>query len=154
MSFSAFQVIKNNLTGVWIASSSWAVSNQIISLPDIKKIGTVIGFINKLDTLDLLTPYTQELFTKLSEERANMPPQEQKPGNPDNPCPQCWNLSPANISLVTDSAVQRVAFSVYAAVYSAAQALHKMLECTSIACNWESNTKIYPWKVKIIITHM
>lgn len=139
---------------MWIGSSSWAISNQITSLPGIQEIGTIIGFIDKMDNLDLLTPYTQELLTKLSEERAKTPPQEKKPGNPDNPCPQCWNLSPANISLVTDSAVKRIAFSVYAAVYTAAQALHNMLKCTSNRCDWQSNTKIYPWKVIITLTHL
>uniref|UniRef100_A0A3Q3ANC4 Taste receptor type 1 member 3 n=1 Tax=Kryptolebias marmoratus TaxID=37003 RepID=A0A3Q3ANC4_KRYMA len=142
------EVIKRKIQRVWIASSSWAIHYRVTSLPGIKDIGTVIGFIDKLETLDLLTPYTQVLLAKLSEERQKTPPQKRKPGNPDNPCPQCWNLSPANISLVTDSAVRRIAFAVYAAVYSAAQALHIMLECTSSTCKWVPNTtKIYPWKL-------
>ncbi|XP_041836839.1 taste receptor type 1 member 3 [Melanotaenia boesemani] len=141
------QVIRRNVTGVWIASTSWASHQRVASLPNIHTIGTIIGFIDKTDTLDLLTSYTEKLFTKMSKERANMSPAPLKPGNPNNPCPQCWNLSPDNISLVTDLAVQRSAFSVYAAVYSAAHALHNLLECNSVACKWESNTKIYPWKL-------
>uniref|UniRef100_A0A3Q2VY19 Taste receptor type 1 member 3 n=1 Tax=Haplochromis burtoni TaxID=8153 RepID=A0A3Q2VY19_HAPBU len=44
-------------------------------------------------------------------------------------------------------AVQTSAFSVYAAVYSVAQALHNLLECNSTACKWGSGSKIYPWKL-------
>ncbi|KAM4588361.1 taste receptor type 1 member 3 [Odontesthes bonariensis] len=141
------EVIKSNLTGVWLASTSWSISKRVTSLPNIHKIGTIIGFIDKTDTLDLLTPYINVLFQKLSEERANTSPPALKPGNPSNPCSQCWNLSPGNISLVTNPAVIRTAFSVYAAVYTAAQALHNLLECSSVACKWEPNTKVYPWKL-------
>ncbi|XP_036007836.1 taste receptor type 1 member 3 [Fundulus heteroclitus] len=141
------QVIKNNLTGVWIASSSWAIQNQLINLPNIKNVGTIIGFVDKLDTLDLLTNYTEALFTKISQEKENKHNTVQSPGYPDNPCPQCWNLSPANVTLVNDRGVRRLGFAVYSAVYSAAQAIHTLLDCNSAACNWEPDKKIYPWKV-------
>ncbi|MEQ2281536.1 hypothetical protein AMECASPLE_031485 [Ameca splendens] len=83
----------------------------------------------------------------MSQETENMPPPAQTSGDPDNPCPQCWNLSPANITLVNDLGVKRLGFAVYSAVYSAAQALHKLLECNSAVCKWGPNTKIYPWKL-------
>lgn len=98
-------------------------------------------------SLDLLTNYTQELLIKLSEENVLTSPPVPTSDSPINPCSQCWNLSPANISLVTEPAVQRTAFSVYAAVYSVAQALHNMLGCNSVACMLGPETKIYPWKV-------
>ncbi|XP_069546688.1 taste receptor type 1 member 3 [Brachyistius frenatus] len=141
------EVIRQNLTGVWIGSTSWAINNRVTSLPNIATVGTIIGFTDNIQNLNLLTAYVQELFSKLSEERANTSPQVQPPGNPNNPCPQCWNLSPANLSLVEDPAVQRTAFSVYAAVYCAAQALHNLLECSTTSCNWGPETKIYPWKL-------
>uniref|UniRef100_A0A3P9CAH7 Taste receptor type 1 member 3 n=1 Tax=Maylandia zebra TaxID=106582 RepID=A0A3P9CAH7_9CICH len=49
--------------------------------------------------------------------------------------------------VVEAPAVQTSAFSVYAAVYSVAQALHNLLECNSTACKWGSGSKIYPWKL-------
>ncbi len=134
------------MTGVWIASTSWAIHHQLTHLPNIQTVGTIIAFTDKTQTLDLLTPYTQELFMKLSEENAKTYPKA-KSGNPDNPCPQCWNFSAANISLVEDPAVKSTAFSVYAAIYSVAQALHNLLGCNSTACVQRSETKIYPWKV-------
>uniref|UniRef100_UPI0037E7B6BB taste receptor type 1 member 3 n=1 Tax=Semicossyphus pulcher TaxID=241346 RepID=UPI0037E7B6BB len=143
------EVIRRNVTGVWIASTSWAIHYLLTSLPNIQSVGTIIGFTDDTQTLDLLTPYTQKLFTKLSEERARTPPPTPppKPGNPDNPCPLCWSLSPANISLVEDPVVKRSAFGVYAAIYSATQALHNLLECNSTSCMTGADTKIYPWKL-------
>ncbi|XP_038553547.1 taste receptor type 1 member 3 [Micropterus salmoides] len=139
------EVIRRNVTGVWIASTSWALSQQLTSLPNIETIGTIIAFTVKTQTVDLLPAYTEELFIKLSEEK--MSPPAPQSGNPVDPCPQCWNLSSANISLVTNPAVKRTAFSVYAAIYAVAQALHNMLGCNSTACMQGSETKIYPWKL-------
>ncbi|KAM4613742.1 taste receptor type 1 member 3 [Polymixia lowei] len=143
------EVIRRNLTGVWVASTAWTFDNQVISLPNIHTVGTVIGFTYNTQTLPQLISYTHELFTKLSEERIKKSPLAPKSGSaylPD-PCPQCVNLSPANISLVTDDAVQRTAFSVYAAIYSVAQALHDMLGCNGTGCMWGADSKIYPWQL-------
>ncbi|XP_003459628.1 taste receptor type 1 member 3-like [Oreochromis niloticus] len=141
------EVIRSNLTAVWIASTSWTIHAQVTSLPDIDKIGTVIGFLDKIGTLGLFTDYAMELFKKLSADRAKTSTLTTNLNHPNNRCPQCWNLSPDNISIVQAPAVQRSAFSVYAAVYSVAQALHNLLECNSTACKWGSGSKIYPWKL-------
>ncbi|XP_059185839.1 taste receptor type 1 member 3 [Centropristis striata] len=142
------EVIRNNVTAVWIASTSWALNNLLTSLHNIQSVGTIIGFIDKVQNLDQLVPFILELFTKLREERGNTPPPASESIiDPDNPCPQCWNLSPDNMSLVTDEAVKRTAFSVYAAVYSVAQALHTLLGCNETACILGSETKVYPWEL-------
>ncbi|XP_056294162.1 taste receptor type 1 member 3 [Pseudoliparis swirei] len=142
------EVIRRNVTAVWIGSTSWIISARLTALPNIQTVGTIIGFMDKTQDLDLLTAYTQELFTKLSEERANTtPPAQRSTGFPVNPCPQCWNLSPANLSLVTGSGVKHTSFSVYAAIYSVAQALHNLLGCNSTACVQGPKTKILPWKL-------
>ncbi|XP_029005495.1 taste receptor type 1 member 3 [Betta splendens] len=143
------EVIKRNVTGVWIASTSWSLSNQLTSIPNIQSVGTIIGFTDRTQRLPLLTPYSQALFSKISQESASNapPPAPSGPGSPTDPCPQCRYLSTANMSLMNDPAVQRTAFSVYAAVRTAAQALHNMLGCNGSACMWSSETKIYPWKL-------
>ncbi|XP_029288187.1 taste receptor type 1 member 3 [Cottoperca gobio] len=140
------EVIRRNIRAVWIASTSWSIINGVTSLPNIQTIGTIIGFTDQTKTLDLFTLYTQVLFTKLSKERANTsPPAQKSKGDFDNPCPQCWNLSSANITSVINPAVKRNAFSVYAAIYIVAQALHNLLGCNSTACM--QKTKIYPWEL-------
>ncbi|XP_068598905.1 taste receptor type 1 member 3 [Brachionichthys hirsutus] len=148
------EVIRRNVTGVWIGSTSWAIHTRISSLPNIEKVGTIIGFTDKLQTLDLLTAYTQQLLVKISAERDHASPPALNASNPPNPCPQCWNLSPANISLVTEPGLQRTAFSVYAAIYSVAQALHNELGCDSSACLQGPGAKIYPWKLLEALRNM
>uniref|UniRef100_A0A671VZM8 Taste receptor type 1 member 3 n=1 Tax=Sparus aurata TaxID=8175 RepID=A0A671VZM8_SPAAU len=134
------EIIRRNVTGVWIGSTSWSIHTQITSIPDIQKVGTIIGFTDRTQTLDMLTNYTRELFSKLSEDRS-------PPPDPLNPCPQCWSFSSKNITLVTKPVLQRTAFSVYAAIYSVAQALHNLLGCSATACERGPDTKIYPWKL-------
>uniref|UniRef100_A0A665UPG3 Taste receptor type 1 member 3 n=1 Tax=Echeneis naucrates TaxID=173247 RepID=A0A665UPG3_ECHNA len=141
------EVIRRNLTGVWIASTAWAINSRLTSLPNIQKVGTIIGFIDKIEKLNLLNLYTKKLFNQISKEGMKMSHPTTMYGNPSNPCSQCLNLTPDNITLVTNAAVQSSAFAVYAAIYSVAQALHNMLECNSTACKWGPQTKIYPWQL-------
>uniref|UniRef100_A0A8C6T5U0 Taste receptor type 1 member 3 n=1 Tax=Neogobius melanostomus TaxID=47308 RepID=A0A8C6T5U0_9GOBI len=148
------EVIKNNMTGVWIGSTSWVNSRKLTSLPGMNNIGTIIGFTDKTQNVELLTDYTRTLLTKISEERKNV---KQPPNNydPSDPCPQCWSLSPANVSIVEDAAVQRQAFSVYAAVYCVAEALHQLLHCNNTVCDWKpGTTKVYPWMLMQVLKHI
>lgn len=135
------------MTGVWIGSTSWTIHSQLTSLPNIESVGTIIGFTDRTQTLDLLTPYIEVLFAKMSKESARKSVPASDSSSFLNPCPLCWNLSPANITLVTEPVLQRTAFSVYAAIYSVAQALHNFLGCNSTSCDYGRGTKIYPWKV-------
>lgn len=141
------EVIRKNMSGVWIGSTSWSIHNRLTGLPNISNVGTIIAFTDRTQTLDLLEAYTKKLFNKLGEERKKASPKIPEHNNPHDPCPQCWNLSFENISLVTDPAVQRGAFSVYAAIYSVAQALHNLLGCNSTVCALLPETKIYPWRL-------
>ncbi|TKS71258.1 Taste receptor type 1 member 3 [Collichthys lucidus] len=141
------KVIRRNVTGVWIGSTSWAIHNGLTSLAGMNKIGTIIGFTDKTQDLKQLRDYVEVLFAKVREKNANTSPPASMSSSRYNPCPLCWNLSEDNITLVTDPAVERSAFSVYAATYSAAQALHNLLGCNSTTCSHGRETKIYPWKV-------
>lgn len=144
---SNFQVIRRNVTAVWIGSTSWAIHSRLTSLPNIQSVGTIIGFTDKMQILGLLTPYVEALLAKMSEENVHKSTLASESSTFLNPCPQCWNLSPANITLVTKPVLQRTAFAVYAAIYSVAQALHNFLGCNSTSCDYGPGTKIYPWKV-------
>lgn len=102
-----------------------------------------------MQMLDLLTPYVEALLAKISKENAHKSAPTSDSSTFLNPCPQCWNLSPANITLVTKPVLQRTAFAVYAAIYSVAQALHNFLGCNTTYCDYGLGTKIYPWKVTL-----
>uniref|UniRef100_A0A3P8ZY35 Taste receptor type 1 member 3 n=1 Tax=Esox lucius TaxID=8010 RepID=A0A3P8ZY35_ESOLU len=143
------EVIKRNLKAVWLASDNWALQTDVSSLPNIHTVGTIIGFTVQSPDLDLLTPYTMELFTRIREESASQPP----PGPDADPtfmmqqCPECWNLSPDNMSLVTKPVLQRTAFSIYAAIYCVAHALHNVLECNANSCLRGKKSQVYPWQL-------
>lgn len=144
------QVIRRNMTGVWLASTAWAVHSSIITLPGIQTIGTVLGFADMTQSIGLLGPYVQQLFTNMEQERLRMQITSPDPNvSPlENPCPDCWNLSPANVSIVETELVRRTAFSVYSAVYSVAQGLHNMLDCNASTCTKDYRKEtIYPWQV-------
>ncbi|KAM8916512.1 LOW QUALITY PROTEIN: taste receptor type 1 member 3, partial [Spinachia spinachia] len=136
------EVIKRKVTAVWIGSTSWSMDHRLTSLPGIEGVGTIIGFIEKTKPLDLLPNYTRQLLTKLSKEGVR-----HKSNDLKDPCPQCWNLSTADITLVTQPSVKQQAFSVYAAIYSVAQALRNLLQCNSTACIYGPETQILPWKL-------
>ncbi len=143
----SYQVIKRNMTGVWVASTAWALDDVVSTLPGINSIGTVLAFADVTRPLDLFTPYIRELFTKMEE--------MQKPQQPDteislldNPCTRCSYLSRANVSMVEIKLVQRSAFSVYTAVYCVAHALHDLLGCNATHCALNPKTDdVYPWQV-------
>ncbi|XP_060714745.1 taste receptor type 1 member 3 [Tachysurus vachellii] len=144
------EVIRRNMTGVWLASTAWAVHSSIVTLPGIQTIGTVLGFTDMSQPVSLLSPYVQQLFTNMEQERLRMhTTQPNADVSPlENPCPDCWSLSPANVSIVQTELVRRTAFSVYSAVYSVAYAMHNMLGCNSSMCTrYYKKDTIYPWQL-------
>ncbi|XP_030634149.1 LOW QUALITY PROTEIN: taste receptor type 1 member 3 [Chanos chanos] len=144
------EVIRRNMTGIWVASTAWALHNSMTALPNIHTVGTILAFADMTQRLGHFSSYMRELFTKIEEERLQSQSTEQvAESSPlDNPCPDCWQLSPDNMSLVEVPMVQRTAFSVYAAIYSIAQALHDMLGCNTTSCPAKTkHTKIYPWQL-------
>lgn len=141
------EVIKRNITAVWVASTAWSLNDGVSTLPGISSIGTVLAFADITRPLDLFTPYIRELFTKI--EGMAIPQQPDADISPlDNPCPRCSYVSQANVSMVEVDLVQRSAFSVYAAVYCAAYALHDLLGCNATSCTRNpKRDNVYPWQL-------
>ncbi|KAJ7999059.1 hypothetical protein DPEC_G00211470 [Dallia pectoralis] len=142
------EVIKRKVKAVWLASDDWALQPDVSSLPDIQTVGTIIGFTAQNQNLTLLTPYMRVLLSRIREEALNRPAAGPKtdPALMMAQCPECWNLSPDNMSLVTEPRVQMTAFSIYAAIYSVAHALHKLLMCDANSCQRDIRSPIYPWQ--------
>ncbi|XP_048879134.1 taste receptor type 1 member 3 [Brienomyrus brachyistius] len=151
------EVIKRNMVAVWVASSAWSLDNLVYELPNINRIGTVLGFTENTQMLTSLTSYARVLLTRLGKERGNgLRIESDKSGysHLEDPCPDCWNLSQDNISIVTQPVVQRKAFSVYLAVYSAAHALHQVLGCNTTSCQKGADSKVYPWQLLEVLKNM
>ncbi|XP_030231223.1 taste receptor type 1 member 3 [Gadus morhua] len=138
------EVMKRNMTAVWIASTAWALDSTLTNMDNMHTIGTIIGLADNTGALPLFASYAEELFTKISQTTDDPEPTQGATHSKD-PCPQCANLSPANLSLATNTYIQHSGFSVYAAVYTAAHALHTLLNCDVSSCTWTEDSKVYPW---------
>ena len=137
------------MTAVWIASSAWALDFTMTNMENIDTIGTVIGLADKTTALPMFASYAEELFTKISQSKDDPEP-TQGPTHANDPCPECHHLSLANMSLATNTYIQHSGFSVYAAVYTAAHALHTLLNCSVSNCTWTEDSKVYPWEVNLV----
>ncbi|XP_031422953.1 taste receptor type 1 member 3 [Clupea harengus] len=143
------EVIRKNMTLVWVGSTAWGLHKGVAMLPNIHTVGTILAFADTSHPLALLNPYFRALFSKIQQERLSQSSLKPSANIPSmgNPCPSCWHISPDNMSLVEDTLLQRTAFSVYAAVKSVAHALHNMLGCNATMCPQQSSYKIYPWQL-------
>ncbi|XP_051769379.1 taste receptor type 1 member 3 isoform X1 [Ctenopharyngodon idella] len=141
------EVIKRNITAVWVASTGWSLNDGVFTLPGINSIGTVLAFADITRPLRLFSPYIHELLKKMEE--TQIPQEPDTEISPlDNPCPSCSYLSQANMSMVEVKLVQRSAFSVYTAIYCVAYALHDLLGCNATSCALNPKTdKVYPWQL-------
>ncbi|XP_062400348.1 taste receptor type 1 member 3 [Sardina pilchardus] len=146
------EVILQNMTSVWVGSTAWALHNDVATLPGINTVGTILAFADMSHPLGQLKPYFQALFSQI--QRQPSPNGSLDIPSMDNPCPACWHLSPDNMSLIEDSLLQRNAFSVYAAVYSVAHALHSLLGCNATTCPQQSRYDIYPWQLLEVLKNV
>ncbi|XP_044133498.1 taste receptor type 1 member 3-like [Bufo gargarizans] len=126
------EVIVRNMTRVWIGSASWVLSQSILSLPGIERVGTIIGFFPNAHTV---LGFDEFLRTTISQYLQQV-----------NGGYQSIALDPDKIPIMLNPLTALHAHSVYTAVYAVAYALHKLLNCTSVKCNKE-DSKIYAWKL-------
>ncbi|KAM4704372.1 taste receptor type 1 member 3 [Rhinophrynus dorsalis] len=130
------EVIKRNMTRVWIGSASWVLSESVLSLPGIEHIGTVIGFFPTAHTVlgfdrylrDVISEmYTLPLFHQLQLDNSS-------------------GASEDKMHVLLNPLTELHAQHVYKAVYAVAHALHNLLNCDTEKCN-EEDFLIYPWKL-------
>nr|XP_055023068.1 taste receptor type 1 member 1-like [Misgurnus anguillicaudatus] len=138
--------ITNNIRDkVWIASETWSMNQQLPKEPGIEKIGTIIGITERFLSLpgfnDFIykTKETTEVYSNDNTESEI----HTKTCNQD--CDNC--------SLVTAEEIinedPTFSFAIYAAIYTIAHALHKVLHCNMNQCN--KNTTVKPYMVSQIL---
>ncbi|KAM9299628.1 taste receptor type 1 member 3 [Gastrophryne carolinensis] len=136
------EVIMRNMTKVWIGSASWILSDDILTLPGIERIGTVIGFFPSIHKVLGFEDFLRNVISQMYQKESDMKASSLKisDGFPD------IVLEPDTISTILHPLTALHAQSVYTAVYSMAHALHRLLNCTSVECN-RQDPNIYPWKL-------
>ncbi|XP_063291685.1 taste receptor type 1 member 3-like [Pelobates fuscus] len=139
------EVIMRNMTQVWIASASWVLSQSILSMPGIERIGTVIGFFPRVQTIPGFDIFVKNTISKIY---ANQLSSQSTSTNTvgSNADYQGLHFQVDQIPIILNPLTELNAQSVYTAVYAVAYALHNLLNCNSVKCNKE-NATIYPWSL-------
>nr|BBE15823.1 taste type 1 receptor 2 tandem duplicate a-2 [Cyprinus carpio] len=131
--------IANNIEDkVWIASHAWALNQQLPREPGIEKIGTVIGITDRLLSLPGFNEfvYKARATTDVGYDVAEG---EVKSKTCNQVCHYCSLLTAEEIINENPS----LSFGIYAAIYTIAHALHKVLQCDIIEC--QKNTMAKPY---------
>ncbi|XP_059379015.1 taste receptor type 1 member 1-like [Carassius carassius] len=127
--------IANNIQDkVWIASHTWALNQQIPREPGIEKIGTIIGITDRL----LSFPGFNEFVYK-DRGTIDIGHDEVKSKTCNQVCHYCSLLTAEEIINENPS----FSFGIYAAIYTIAHALHKVLQCDISEC--QKNTMAKPY---------
>ncbi|KAI7789906.1 taste receptor type 1 member 1-like [Triplophysa rosa] len=130
--------IANNVRDkVWIASQTWSMSQQLPREPGIKKIGTVIGITERLLSLPGFDKFIYKLkATTNKDNNSNVLVQ----GNICNQeCKESASLTAKEI--INENPT--FSFAIYAAIYTIAHALHKVLQCDPDECRKNTTFKPY-----------
>ncbi|KAM4652115.1 taste receptor type 1 member 2-like [Discoglossus pictus] len=134
----------NILRKIWIAPETWSVSKNIYDLPNINRLGVVLGIATKYVKIPGLDEYLLGVYYQ-SKENSRDPDAY---GNCNQKCDGCLNTTVKDFIAASE---HRVSFSIYTAVYSVAHALHLMLNCNQTHCNERT---VYPWQVTEALLHV
>uniref|UniRef100_A0A671T319 Taste receptor type 1 member 1-like n=1 Tax=Sinocyclocheilus anshuiensis TaxID=1608454 RepID=A0A671T319_9TELE len=131
--------IANNIQDkVWIASNARAMNQQLPREPGIEKIGTVIGITERLLSLP---GFNQFVYKARGTSDAGHTDAEGKVKSKtcNQVCHYCSLLTAEEIINENPS----LSFAIYAAIYTIAHALHKVLQCDINEC--QKNTMAKPY---------
>ncbi|KAM3923899.1 taste receptor type 1 member 2-like [Leptodactylus fuscus] len=121
---------------IWLATETWSLSTDIYDLPDIRKLGLVLGIALQYVKIPGFDKFLMNVYYQNRSSFGKSRAEE----NCNQKCDGCLNTSLSNFLGDSD----RVSFSIYAAVYAVAHALHKVLGCNETYCKMK---EVFPWQV-------
>ncbi|XP_050972498.1 taste receptor type 1 member 1-like [Labeo rohita] len=134
-------IVSNIQDKVWIASNAWSMNQQIPREPGIWKIGTIIGIAEGLLSLPGFNEFvykTRETTDAgYNDSAENDIQKDSKTCNQF--CDYCSLLTAEDI--INENPT--LSFSIYAAIYTIAHALHKVLQCNMNECYKNTVAKPY-----------
>ncbi|KAL1269285.1 hypothetical protein QQF64_031574, partial [Cirrhinus molitorella] len=134
--------IANNIQDkVWIASQAWAMNQQIPGEPGIENIGTIIGITERLLSLPGFNEFIYK--ARVTNDAGHNDIAERDIQGKSTTCNQVCDYC----SLLTAEEIinenPTFSFAIYAAIYTIAHALHKVLQCDMNECS--KNTMAQPY---------
>ncbi|KAI7809126.1 taste receptor, partial [Triplophysa rosa] len=131
--------IANNIRDkVWIASETWSMNHQLSREPGIGQIGTVIGITDRFMSLPGFHEFIYKT-KKMNVYKNNDIESEIQTRTCNQKCDNCSFLTMEE----TINEDPTLSFAIYAAMYSIAHALHKVLQCDVRQCS--KNTTVKPY---------
>uniref|UniRef100_A0A8C1CYI8 G-protein coupled receptors family 3 profile domain-containing protein n=1 Tax=Cyprinus carpio carpio TaxID=630221 RepID=A0A8C1CYI8_CYPCA len=134
--------IANNIQDkVWIASQHWAMNKQLPTEPGIGKIGTIIGITEKLLSLPGFNEFVYKARGTTDDGHNDRAESEVQGRNKtcNQVCDHCSLLTAEEI--INENPTH--SFAIYAAIYTIAHGLHKVLQCDMTECH--KNTLVKPY---------
>ncbi|XDV48484.1 hypothetical protein PO909_017889 [Leuciscus waleckii] len=130
--------IANNIQDkVWIASQAWSMNHKLPREPGIGKIGTIIGITERLLTLPGFNEFVYK--DRRSTDVTHNEESEIQSKTCNQVCDYCTLLTAEEI--INEKPTS--SFAIYAAIYTIAHALHKVLQCDMNGCR--KNTVVKPY---------
>nr|APG29583.1 taste receptor, type 1, member 2a [Ctenopharyngodon idella] len=132
-------IVENIRDKVWIASETWAMNQQLPREPGIGKIGTVIGITERLLSLP---GFDEFIYKERGTTDVNYKAESEVQGKSktcNQVCDYCTLLTAEEIINENPS----FSFAIYAAIYTVAHALHKILQCDMNECHKNRMAKPY-----------
>ncbi|XP_029452771.1 G-protein coupled receptor family C group 6 member A-like [Rhinatrema bivittatum] len=165
------ELIKHNISRIWVAGAVWATSRDVAALENIDKVGTILGFSYKNTYIDGFSEYLQSLqpgpnainsfIEEYKELRFGCTEEYREYKNCLNTSTKTCNISDAtkfksplvcsvkNESLANDDFLMKNielggSYGAYLAVTAIAQAIRKLI-CSNGTCDAELNFS--PWQL-------
>ncbi|XDV48552.1 hypothetical protein PO909_017951 [Leuciscus waleckii] len=130
-------ILENIRDKVWIASETWSMNQQLPREPGIRNIGTVIGITERLLSLP---GFDKFIYKDRGTTKVNYKPESEVKSKTCNQiCDYCTLLTAEEIINENPS----FSFAIYAAIYTVAHALHKVLQCDMNKCHKNTMAKPY-----------
>ncbi|KAG8434368.1 hypothetical protein GDO86_012665 [Hymenochirus boettgeri] len=136
LDFFSVVVNSNLLHKIWVATETWSMTEDIYNIPHINSIGTVFGIALKY----VMIPDLEEYLLKTQHDNTDRLNELDLEKNCNQECQGCQTAA----SNETSFSEKSVSFSIYAAIYAIAHALHMALNCDDAKCE---KTEVYPWQV-------
>ncbi|XP_048064764.1 taste receptor type 1 member 1-like [Megalobrama amblycephala] len=132
--------IANNIQDkVWIASQAWSMNQQIPREPGIGKIGTIIGITERLLSLPGFNEFVYKDRRTTDVNHYEESDIQSTSRTCNQVCDYCTMLTAEEI--INENPT--FSFAIYAAIYTIAHALHKVLQCDMNECR--KNTPVKPY---------